>query len=427
MDFRLTEEQLEFQKHCRAFATEVMRPAAAEYDRTQAVPYDVVRKAREWGLHGLDHIQKMGMDPDGLFSVIYAEELHYGCAGLALAISGSSLAAAGIASSGTPEQIARWVPECFGLGDEIKFGAYAVTEPSAGSDVRSLRTTAKRDGDEWVLNGTKVFITNGGIADVNVVVATVDPALGHRGQASFIVTKDTPGFRQGKKEDKLGIRASQTTELILEDCRVPLDHLLGGMDKLERKLERARSGQKAGSSGALATFEITRPFVGASALGIAQAAFEWTLDFLDGVEDEGGPLLDQQRVQQVLADVATEIEAARLLVWRAAWMGRNGVPMTGGQGSMSKLKAGDVAMWATTTLMDLVGPEASLADHPLEKFFRDAKIYQIFEGTAQVQRLVVSRMQVARHRGSKTVDEQTAAAAQEGTGSIVGDAVKAVA
>src|SRR3712207_1510884 len=224
MDFRLNEEPLEFQKHCRRFAVEVMRPAAAEYDRTQEVPYDVVKKAREWGLHGLDQIQKMGMDEHGLFSVIYAEELHYGCAGLALAISGSSLAAAGIASSGTPEPIARWSPECFGLGEEIKFGAYAVTEPSAGSDVRSLRTTAKRDGDEWVLNGTKVFITNGGIADVNLVVATADPELGHRGQASFVVPKDTPGFRQGKKEDKLGIRASQTTELILEDVRRSEEH-----------------------------------------------------------------------------------------------------------------------------------------------------------------------------------------------------------
>src|SRR5919112_889482 len=149
--------------------------------------------------------QQMGEDPDGVLSCIYAEELHWGCAGIALAIQGGSLAAAGIASSGTPEQIARWVPECFGMGDEIKLGAYAVTEPSAGSDVRSLRTTAKLDGDEWVLNGTKVFITNGGIADVTVVVATVDPNLGHRGQASFVVPKGTPGLSQGKKETKLGI------------------------------------------------------------------------------------------------------------------------------------------------------------------------------------------------------------------------------
>jgi alkylation response protein AidB-like acyl-CoA dehydrogenase len=398
MDFRLNDEQIEFQRHCHRFAEEVIRPAAPHYDREQEVPWDIIREARRWDLHGLDLLQKMATDSHGLFSVIYAEELHWGCAGIALAIQASSLAAAGIAASGTPEQIGRWLPECYGIGDEIKLGAYAVTEPSAGSDVKSLRTTAKRDGDEWVLNGTKVFISNGGIADVTVVVATVDPELGHRGQASFVVPKDTPGFRMGKKEDKLGIRASQTAEVVLEDCRVPMEYLLGGLDKLEAKLERARSGQRSGASGALATFEVTRPFVGASALGIARAAYEWTLDWLDGRDYEGTALLEQQRVQQVVADVATEIDAARLLVWRAAWMGRNGVPMTGGQGSMSKLKAGDVTMWATTALMDLVGPEASLADHPLEKFFRDAKIYQLFEGTAQVQRLVVSRMQVEDRR-----------------------------
>jgi acyl-CoA dehydrogenase len=403
MDFRLNDEQLEFQRHCHRFAEEVIRPAAPGYDREQAVPWDIIRAAREWDLHGLDLLQKMATDPHGLFSVIYAEELHWGCAGIALAIQASSLAAAGIAASGTPEQIGRWLPECYGVGDEIKLGAYAVTEPQAGSDVKSLRTTAKRDGDDWVLNGTKVFISNGGIADVTVVVATVDPELGHRGQASFVVPKDTPGFRMGKKEDKLGIRASQTAEIVLEDCRVPMENLLGGPDKLEAKLERARSGKSSGSSGALATFEVTRPFVGASALGIARAAYEWTLDWLEGREYEGEPLLEQQRVQQVIADVATELEAARLLVWRAAWMGRNGIPMTGGQGSMSKLKAGDVTMWATTALMDLVGPEASLADHPLEKFFRDAKIYQLFEGTAQVQRLVVSRMQVEERR--RALDE----------------------
>jgi alkylation response protein AidB-like acyl-CoA dehydrogenase len=398
MDFRLTEEQLEFKDRCHRFAEQVIRPAAAEHDREQTVPWEIIREARKWDLHGLELLQKMATDPEGLFGVIYAEELHWGCAGIALAIQASSLAAAGIASSGTPEQIGRWIPECFGMGDEIKLGAYAVTEAGAGSDVKSLRTTAKRDGDEWVLNGTKVFISNGGIADVTVVVATVDPDLGHRGQASFVVPKDTPGLSMGKKEDKLGIRASQTAEVVLDDCRIPLDHLLGGMDKLEKKLERARSGKAGGSSGALATFEVTRPMVGASALGIASAAYDWTLDWLDGREYEGEPLLEQQRVQQVIAEVATEIDAARLLVWRAAWMGRNGLPMTAGQGSMSKLKAGDVTMWATTVLMDLVGPEASLADHPLEKFFRDAKIYQLFEGTAQVQRLVISRMQVAERK-----------------------------
>jgi acyl-CoA dehydrogenase len=435
MDFRLSDEQLEFKDTCRRFAAEVIRPVAEKHDREQSVPWECIRAAREWNLHGLDAIQKFATDPDGLYSVIYAEELHWGCAGIALAIQASSLAAAGIASSGTPEQIGQWVPECYGVGDEIKLGAYAVTEAGAGSDVKSLRTTAKLDGDEWVLNGTKVFISNGGIADVTVVVATVDPELGHRGQASFIVPKGTPGFSQGKKEDKLGIRASQTAEVVMDDCRIPVDYLLGGMDKLEKKLERARSGQSTGrQSGALATFEVTRPLVGASALGIAQAAYEWTLGYLEAESDEGGPLLDQQRVQQVLADVATEIEASRLLVWRAAWMGRNGVPMTGGQGSMSKLKAGDMAMWAVPTLMDLVGAPAQSTDCPLEKWMRDAKIYQIFEGTAQVQRLVVSRMQRQEYAeriaaAANIVDQAPGASpgdTAESTVDPVSDAVNAV-
>src|SRR5438874_7132900 len=399
-----------------------MRPVAPYYDREQKTPWDVIEEARKWNLSGLEYIQRMGSDPEGLLGVIYAEELHWGCAGIALAISASGLAAAGIASSATPEQIARWVPECYGTGDDIKLGAYAVTEAGAGSDVKSLRTTAKLDGDEWVLNGTKVFISNGGIADVNVVVATVDPELGHRGQASFVVPKGTPGLSQGKKEDKLGIRASQTAEVVLEDCRIPVEHLLGGMDKLNKKLERARAGQTTGrATGALATFEITRPLVGASALGIAQAAYEWTLDYLEDKVEDGVPLMEQQRIQQVLADVATEIDAARMLVWRAAWMGRNGVPMTGGQGSMSKLKAGDVTMWTTTTLMDLVGSYAQSTECPLEKWFRDAKIYQIFEGTAQVQRLVVSRMQRQMYQDRM---KEAAEILEQPAASVIGEAAK---
>jgi alkylation response protein AidB-like acyl-CoA dehydrogenase len=418
MDFRLSDETREYQEHCRRFAREVIRPVAVEHDRDESVPYEVMQEAYEWKLAGLEWIQSLQTDSEGLKGVIYAEELHWGCAGIALAISASTLCAAGVASSGTPEQIARWIPDVIGSKGNPKVGAYAVTEPSAGSDVKSLRTTAKRDGDDWILNGTKTFISNGGIADVTVVVATVDPRLGHRGQASFIVTGDNPGLKLGHKESKLGIRASQTSEIVLEDCRVPGDALLGGEEKLQRKLERARSGKSSGASGALATFEITRPTVGASALGIAQAAYEWTLEELYGRSDGGRPLLGEQRIQQVLADVATEIEAARLLVWRAAWMGRNGVPMTGGQGSMSKLKGGDVAMWATTALMDLVGPEAQSTDCPLEKWFRDAKIYQIFEGTAQIQRLVIARMQTAEYAERLKFAQDVANGAQQnGAGS----------
>jgi len=424
VDFRLNDEQLEFQQLCRRFATEVMRPAADKYDREQSIPWDVIEEARAWELQGVEVLMRMGGDTEGMLGVIYSEELHYGCAGLALAVSGSSLAAAGIAASGTPEQAGKWLPMCFGEGDELKLAAYAVTEAGAGSDVKSLRTTAKLDEetDEWVLNGTKVFITNGGIADVTVVVATVDPELGHRGQASFIVEKDMPGHSQGKKEDKIGIRASHTAEVVLDNVRVPMENLLGGKEKLDRKLEKARSGQKSGPSGALATFEITRPMVGASALGIARAAYEWTLDYLEDKSDENGPLIEQQRVQQVLADVATEIDAARMLVYRAAWMGRAGVPMTGGQGSMSKLKAGDVTMWVTTVLMDLVGPYAQTTDCPLEKWFRDAKIYQLFEGTAQVQRLVISRMQRSDRRQHVSAGAEVL---QQPPGSSTGDALEA--
>jgi acyl-CoA dehydrogenase len=397
MDFALNEEQQEFKDRCRAFARDTIRPAARLHDEEESIPWEVIKEARKQGFQGLEAIQRSAADGDGQMQVISAEEFHFGCAGIALAISGSGLAAAGIASSGTPEQIAQWVPECFGAGEEIKLGAYAVTEPQAGSDVKSLKTTAKRDGDEWVLNGTKVFITNGGIADVHVVVATVDPELGTRGQASFIIGKGTPGLSQGKKESKLGIRASHTAEVVLDECRVPAENLLGGEEKLEKKLQRGREGKKSRGADALATFEITRPLVGASALGIAQAAYEWTLEHLDGETVEGVPALQAQRIQQTLADVATEIEAARLLVQRAAWMGRNGIPMRGGQGSMSKLKAGDVTMWATTTLMDLVGPYGWSTECPLEKFFRDAKIYQLFEGTAEIQRMVISRMQAREY------------------------------
>ena len=396
MDFALNDEQQEYKDRVRAFARDVIRPAARKHDEEESTPWEVIKEARKQGFGTLESIQSNAADSEGQMQVISAEEFHWGCAGTALAISGSGLAAAGIASSGTPEQIARWVPECFGVGEEIQLGAYAVTEPQAGFDVKSLKTTARRDGDEWVLNGTKVFITNGGIADVHVVVATVDPSLGTRGQASFVVGKGTPGLGQGKKESKLGIRASHTAEVILKDCRIPAENLLGGEEKLEKKLQRGREGKKSRGADALATFEITRPIVGASALGIAQAAYEWTLEYLDGRSEGGTPLLEES-VQQTLADVATEIEAARLVVQRAAWMGRNGIPMRGGQGSMSKLKAGDVTMWATTTLMDLVGPDAWSTECPLEKFFRDAKIYQLFEGTAEIQRMVISRMQAREY------------------------------
>lgn len=408
MDFQLSEEQRAWQSHCHAFARDVIRPVAALHDREQSTPWGVMREARRQGLSGLDSLDRIGADPDGLAGAIYAEEMHWGCAGIALAIAGSGLAASGILAAGTPDQIAEWVPRCYGIGDDVRLGAYAVTEAGAGSDVRALRTTARLDGDEWILDGSKVFITNGGIADVTVVVATVDPEHGHRGQASFVIPRGTPGFRQSRKEDKLGIRASHTAELVMENCRVPAENLLGGVDALNRRLELARNGQRSDRSSTLATFEMTRPFVGASALGIARAAYEWTLDHLE--KGGNGGAIEHQSTQHALADVATEIEASRLLVWRAAWMARNGFPMTAGQGSMSKLKASETAMTSVVRLMDLVGPDAWNTDFPLEKWFRDAKIYSIFEGTSQMQRTVVSRLQREHHRSTQAEVAGAAAA-----------------
>lgn len=417
MDFGYTPEQVAFQERINKFAREVMRPAAAKHDREQTVPWDVIKEAANQGIGTLDGFYGLGADPEGMFQVIYAEELHWGCAGIALSIAGGALAAAGIISSGTMEQMGEWLPHCFPNADEVRLGAYAVTEPSAGSDVKSMKTTAVLDGDEWVINGSKVFITNGGIADVTVTVATVDPNLGTRGQASFIVPKGTPGMTQGKKEDKIGIRASQTTEVVYSDCRVPVEYLLGGMDKLNDKLEKARSGKRVGGANALATFETTRPFVGASAIGIARAAYEFTMEYLMDQKIDGKPALETGYVQQKIADIATEIDASRLLVQRAAWMARAGETMVAGQGSMSKLKCGDVAMWATAQCMDLVGPDAWSTDLPLEKYYRDAKIYQIFEGTAQIQRLVIGRLQASSHRARmEQAKSEFEAAASAGAG-----------
>jgi acyl-CoA dehydrogenase len=279
-----------------------------------------------------------------------------------------------------------------GTPEAPQVAAFAVTEPQSGSDVSSLRTRARREGDEWVLNGRKVFITNGGVADVHIVVATVDPELGHRGQASFIVTKGTPGFTQGKKEKKLGIRASDTSELLLDDARIPVDQILGGVEKFEAKLQRARSGQSSGrASAALRTFEVTRPIVGIAAVGIARAALEFAVQYAKQRTQFGKRIIDHESVGNILADMATEIDAARLLCYRASWMAASGAPYEHAEGSMSKLKASEVAVRATERAIQVLGGYGYIRDFPVEKWYRDAKIYTIFEGTSEIQRLVIAR------------------------------------
>jgi acyl-CoA dehydrogenase len=389
--FGLTEEQVEFRKWLHEFAEKEIRPVAAQYDESEEFPWPVVRKAAEIGLYSIDFWMQTASDETGISMPLALEEIAWGCAGIGLGIFGSGLPLAALAGSATPEQLTTWAPQMFGTPEDPKLGAFAVTEPQAGSDVSQLRTTAKRERDGWLLNGTKVFITNGGIANVHVVVATVDPSLGHRGQATFIVGPGTPGLKQGKKEKKLGIRASHTAEVILEDCWVPGENLLGGEEKLNAKLERAKSGQAARESGALKTFEATRPSVGAQAVGIAEAAWTFARDYAKDRTTFGRPIIEHQGVAFQLADMAMETEAARLLVWRAAWMGRTGQPFNHAEGSMSKLKAGEVAVRVTEQAIQVLGGYGYIKDFPVEKWYRDAKIYTLFEGTSEIQRLVISR------------------------------------
>jgi acyl-CoA dehydrogenase len=369
-----------------------MRPVAPHYDETEEFPWPVLKKAAEIGLYSFDFYAQSVADDTGLFLPLAMEELSWGCAGIGLSIFGTGLPLSALGASGTPEQLLEWAPKMFGTPEEPKIGAFGVTEPQAGSDVSSLRTTAKRERDGWLLNGRKVFITNGGIANVHVIVATVDPSLGHRGQATFIVGEGTPGLSMGKKEKKLGIRASHTAEVVLEDVWVPAENLLGGEDKLESKLQRARSGQSTGrQSGALATFEATRPSVGAQAVGIARAAWEFARDYAKERVAFGRPIIEHQGVAFQLADMAMETDAARLLVWRAAWMGRTGQPFVHAEGSMSKLKGGEVAVRVTEQAVQVLGGYGFIKDFPVEKWYRDAKIYTLFEGTSEIQRLVISR------------------------------------
>jgi alkylation response protein AidB-like acyl-CoA dehydrogenase len=324
---------------------------------------------------------------------VVVEELFWGDAGIGMAIMGSALAAAGISGNGTPEQVMEWVPQCYGDANTVQLGAFCVSEPDAGSDVSSLRTRAVYDeaNDEWVLNGTKAWITNGGIADVHVVVAAVDPALKGRGQASFIVPPGTKGLSQGQKYLKHGIRASHTAEVVLDDVRVPGRCLLGGKEKLDAKLARAREmGHSGEKQPAMATFEATRPTVGAQALGIARAAYEYALQYAKERHTFGKPIIQHQAIAFKLANMATEIDASRLLIWRAAWLARNG-GFKNGEGSMSKYKASEVAVRVTEDAIQILGGYGYTREYPVERWHRDAKIHTIFEGTSEIQQLVIAR------------------------------------
>jgi alkylation response protein AidB-like acyl-CoA dehydrogenase len=390
----LTDEQLEIQRWVHGFAEDVMRPAAHEWDEREETPWPIIEEAARVGLYSLDFVANAFGDPSGVLLPVVMEEVAWGDAGIGLAIFGTGLAVAGIMANGTPEQIGEWLPRCFeGDNGKLNLAAFGVSEADAGSDVSSLRSRAVYDDakDEWVLNGTKTWVTNGGIADVHVLVLSVDPQLGSRGQAAFLVPPGTAGLRQGQKFKKHGIRASHTAEVILEDCRVPGHCLLGGKAMLEERLARAREGKRARVQAAMATFEASRPAVAAQAVGIARAAHEYALEYAKERKQFGRAIVQNQAIAFTLAEMRMRTDAARLLVWRAGWMAGAGKTFAAGEGSMSKLYAGANAVWVTQEAMRILGGYGYVRDYPVERWHRDAQIFTIFEGTSEIQSLVIAR------------------------------------
>jgi acyl-CoA dehydrogenase len=389
----LNQDQKDIREWVHGFAEGVVRPAAAEWDEREETPWPVIQEAAKIGLYSFEAMGQFWSDPTGLTLPIANEELFWGDAGIGMAIMGTSLAVAAIFGQGTPEQMGEWIPQCFGSADDVKLGAFCASEPDAGSDVSAIRTTAKYDeaSDEWVINGQKAWATNGGIANVHVVIASVDRELGSRGHAAFVIPPGTKGCEQGAKVKKHGLRASHTADVHLDDCRVPGACLLGGKEKLDERLARVREGKKAKSQAAMQTFEASRPTVGAQALGIARAAYEFALGYAKERQQFGRPIIENQSIAFTLADMKMEIDAARLLVWRAAWMGRTEQKFENAEGSMSKLKAGEVAVWATERAIQILGGNGYTREFPVERMHRDSKIYTIFEGTSEIQRLVISR------------------------------------
>ncbi|TDD93635.1 acyl-CoA dehydrogenase family protein [Actinomadura rubrisoli] len=388
-----SEDVREVREWVHAFARDVIRPAAEEWDEREETPWPLIQEASKVGLYSLDFFATQWLEPTGLGIPVAFEELFWGDAGIALSIVGTGLAAASIAAVGTPDQINEWVPQMFGTPDDVRLGAFCASEPDAGSDVGSIRARAVFDEakDEWVLDGTKTWATNGGIADVHVVVASVHPDLGSRGQASFIVPPNTPGLKQGQKFRKHGIRASHTAEVVLDGVRIPSRLIIGGKEKFDERIARVREGKRAKGQAAMKTFETTRPSVGAMALGVGRAAYDYALGYAREREQFGKKIGDFQAIAFKLADMKCQVDAARLMVWRAAWMARTGKDFENAEGSMAKLMASEMAVRVTEEAIQILGGNGYTREYPVERMHRDAKIFTIFEGTSEIQRLVIGR------------------------------------
>jgi len=374
MDYLLTEEQVMIRDLARQIAREKIQPVAAKYDAEGIFPWDIVKVMSDSDLFGVYIEEKYGGTGGGCMELVLAtEELSKACGGISLALAATALGTYPIILFGTEEQKQKYLPD---LAKGKRLAAFALTEAGAGSDAAAVATTAQKKGDHYILNGTKQWITNGGEAEVYTVVASVDRSKGARGAACFIVEKGTPGFEFGKKEDKMGIRASATRELVFTDCKIPRENLLGK--------------EGGGFIVAMKTFDQSRPGVASQALGIAQGALDLTVAYIKERKQFGKPISSFQGVQFMLADMATEIEAARALIYATARMVDSGAKKISKDSAIAKLFASDMAMKVTTDCVQLFGGYGYMRDYPIEKYMRDAKITQIYEGTNQIQRAVIA-------------------------------------
>ncbi len=375
MQFELTDEQQMLKRMVREFAEKEVEPTAAERDEEERFDREIFDQMAALGLTGIPWPEEYGgIGADYLSYVIAVEELSRVCASVGVTLSAHvSLASWPIYKYGNEEQKQTFLKR---LAEGSALGAYALSEPGAGSDVASMKLTAKEDGDDYILNGNKVWITNGGVADIYVVFAKTDMDARHRGISAFIVEKDTPGFECGKKEKKLGIRSSPTTELIFENCRIPKANMLGA--------------EGEGFKIAMTTLDGGRSGIAAQAVGIAQGALDAAVNYAKEREQFGKPIAHNQGISFKLADMATETEAARLLTYRAAWLESEDKPYSDAS-AMAKLYAGDAAMRHTVEAVQIFGGYGYTKDYPVERYMRDAKITQIYEGTNEIQRLVIGR------------------------------------
>jgi len=395
IDFELTPDQAQVREFLHQFAKNVVRPASLEWERQHRIPDDFLLRLAmlragvssgevppEYGGEGGgagDSKDKKGRTQKNRFSLIAAEEMAWGDIGLAMNLPGPNLGGPPVQYMGTPEQKQRFFSVFTRPG--LHYGAYGLTEPGAGSDVSGIRTSCRKDGAEWVLNGRKCYITNGAKADWVVIFATVDPALGRAGHRVFVVEKGTPGFSVGKIEEKMGLRSSETAELVLEDCRVPEDNLLGG---------EAYYRGKEGFMGAMKTFDSSRPMVGILGIGIARAAYEYARDFVKDNYVLGRALPRYVQLADRLAEDKRLLDAARLMCWRAAWMADEGLP-NAKEASMAKAYAAKVAMKVCSDAVQVMGAHGLEQHQFVEKWYRDIKVFDIFEGTGQIQRIVISK------------------------------------